>query len=142
MIVVDTNVIAYLYLTGERSAQAEQALVRDPDWAAPLLWRSEFRSVLALYVRRALLSLQDAQEIMDEATGLMQDREYETTSHRVLSWVAESTCSAYDCEFVALAQDLGVPLVTVDRQILGQFPTLAISLDAFAGTPSRRSSGF
>ena len=44
---------------------------------------------------------------------------------------AASTCSAYDCEFVALAQNLGAPLVTVDRQILSQFPEIAVSLDAF-----------
>ena len=83
------------------------------------------------YVRRDLLSLQGAQQIMDEATNLRRDREYTVTSLQVLNLVAASTCSAYDCEFVALAQDLGVPLVTVDRQILNQFPTLAISLDSF-----------
>jgi predicted nucleic acid-binding protein len=133
MIVVDTNVIGYLYLADERSIQAEQALLKDSEWAAPLLWRSEFRNVLTLYMRKELLSLQDAQQIMDEATSLMQDREYEITSLQVLNLVAIGTCSAYDCEYVALAQDLGVPLVTVDKQILSQFPTLAISLDAFIG---------
>ena len=133
MIVVDTNIIGYLYLTSERSTQAEQALLKDPEWAAPLLWRSELRNVLALYMRKDLLSLQDAQQIMDEATSLMQDREYEIASLQVLNLVAASTCSAYDCEFVSLAQDLGVPLVTVDRQILNQYPTLAVSLDAFIG---------
>ena len=131
MIVVDTNVIGYLYLTSERSTQAEQALLKDPEWAAPLLWRSELRNVLALYMRKELLSLYDAQQIMDEATRLMQGGEYASSSLHVLNLVAASTCSAYDCEFVALAQDLGVPLVTVDRQILNQFPNLAISLGSF-----------
>jgi predicted nucleic acid-binding protein len=63
MIVVDTNIIGYLYLTSERSRQAEQALRQDPQWAAPLLWRSEFRNVLALYLRRKILSLDIAQQI-------------------------------------------------------------------------------
>lgn len=45
MIVVDTNVIVYLYMTGDYSAQAEQALLKDPLWVAPPLWRSEFRNV-------------------------------------------------------------------------------------------------
>jgi predicted nucleic acid-binding protein len=131
MIVVDTHVIAYLYLTGEHSPQAEKALQKDVQWAAPVLWRSEFRNVLALYIRKEILSLEDAARIMDDAIALMQDGEYEVTSHQVLQLVAGSSCSAYDCEFVALAHDLQVPLVTVDKKILEQFPGDAISLDEF-----------
>ena len=131
MIVVDTNVIGYLYLTGERSGQAEQALRKDPRWAAPLLWRSELRNVLALYLRRGHLSPDTAQQIVYEATSLMLGREYNVTSPHVLDLVAASNCSAYDCEFAALALDLGVPLVTVDQQVLHQFPTTAESLDDF-----------
>jgi predicted nucleic acid-binding protein len=132
MIVVDTNVIAYLYLTGERSGQAEQALRKDAEWAAPLLWRSEMRNVLAQYVRRKQLTSAEAQQIMMEATRLMQHREYAVTSESVLSLAASSNCSAYDCEFVALAMDLNVPLVTTDRQILSAFADIAIPLDDFA----------
>lgn len=135
MIVVDTNIISYLYLTSDRSVQAEQALIRDSQWVAPLLWRSEFRSVLALYIRRGLLAIDDALEIMNEAVGLMQGHEYDVDSRRVLSLVASSACSAYDCEFVALAEDLGVPLVTVDKGILSQFPRIVISLDSFVAPP-------
>jgi predicted nucleic acid-binding protein len=136
MIVVDTNIIGYLYLTGDRSFQAEQAFRKDPHWAAPLLWRSEFRNVLALYIRQRLLTLEDAHQIMDEAMGLLRDGEYEVASLRVLSLVASSSCSAYDCEFVALAQDLDVPLVTANQQILNQFPETCISLDVFVSLPS------
>lgn len=67
MIVVDTNVIAYLILPGDHTAAARTALRKDPEWAAPLLWRSEFRSILSLYIRRKLLSLQDALPFMQEA---------------------------------------------------------------------------
>ena len=131
MIIVDTNIIGYLFLTSDRSSQAERALRKDPVWAAPLLWRSEFRNVLALYLRQGLLLLEDTHQIMEEATRLMRGMEYEVASLRVLSLIASSTCSAYDCEFVALAQDLGVPLVTADRRILDQFPAASISLDTF-----------
>ena len=133
MIVVDTNIIGYLYLTNAHSTQAERALLKDPLWVAPLLWRSELRSVLTLYLRKKLLTLADAQQIMEEALHLMQDREYETASHQVLSLAAASTCSAYDCEFVALAKDLNVPLITVDRQVLNQFPDVATPLAEFIG---------
>ena len=131
MIVVDTNIIGYLYLSSPHSLQVQEAMLKDSQWAAPYLWRSELRNVLALYLRQSKLSLDDAQLIMDEALMLMRGREYTVASVSVMNLVAISTCSAYDCEFVALAQDLGVPLVTVDKQILNQFPDVAISLKTF-----------
>ena len=131
MIVVDTNIIGYLYLSGQRSAQVEIAYQKDPHWVAPLLWRSEFSNVLALYLRQRQLSLDEALKIMDEAEGLMAGAEYRLPARQVLALCPQSRCSAYDCEFVALAKDLNVPLVTVDRRILREFPQIAISLDNF-----------
>jgi len=133
MIVVDTNIIGYLYLSSEQSIRVEAALRRDPEWCAPLLWRSELRNVLAFYVRKSLLSLSEAQQIMEAAIQRIQGREYEIVSHQVLALAAESTCSTYACEFVALAKDLDVRLVTTDKQILTQFPNVALSLDQFTG---------
>jgi predicted nucleic acid-binding protein len=133
MIVADTNVIGYLYLASPHARQAEQALLKDANWAAPLLWRSEFRNVLAMYIRKHWLSLEASQQIMTEALGLMEDQEYEVDSDQVLKLVTLSRCSAYDCEFVALAQELGVSLVTVDRQLLRDFPKVATSLATFVG---------
>jgi predicted nucleic acid-binding protein len=46
----------------------------------------------------------------------------------VLQLVSTSRCTSYDCEFVAAAQQLGVPLITEDRAILAAFPDLAQSL--------------
>ncbi len=131
MIVVDTNIIAYLYLESERSSQAEGLLEKDTQWSAPLLWRSEFRNVLALYIRKKIISLEEAQEIMREALMLMKGREYEVATFNVLELVASSECSAYDCEFVVLADDLRTTLVTVDKKILKEFPRIAISLDEY-----------
>jgi predicted nucleic acid-binding protein len=131
MIVVDTNIIGYVYLGSDRSTQAEQVLFRDAEWAAPILWRSELRNVLAKYIRNQWLSLEDAAQVMDEAIALMREREFEVSSSQVLSLAALSNCSAYDCEFVALAQALEVPLVTVDRQVLKHFSETAVSLEDF-----------
>ena len=134
MIVVDTNLIGYLFLASDRSALAERALRKDPEWAAPLLWRSEMRNVLAQVVRRSLLGLEDAQRIMDAAADLMSGREYQVASDSVLRLAAASGCSAYDCEFVSLARDLGVILVTADQQLLRAFPDTAVGLEAFCGS--------
>jgi predicted nucleic acid-binding protein len=131
MIVVDTNIIGYLYLTSDHSVKAERALLKDSRWAAPLLWRSEFRNVLAQYIRKNILSVEDANRIMEEALSLLHGCEYESPSLQVLGLVAESICSAYDCEFIALARDLNIPLVTLDKQLINQFPNDTISLDEF-----------
>jgi predicted nucleic acid-binding protein len=133
MIVVDTNIIGYLYLTSEYSSLVEQVLLKDPHWIAPLLWRSELRNVLALYIRKKILSLPESHQVMEEALHLMQDQEFEVTSHQILDLVAASTCTTYDCEFIALAKDFDIPLITNDRQILNQFPDIAISPKAFIG---------
>jgi predicted nucleic acid-binding protein len=61
----------------------------------------------------------------------MRAGEYTVSSQQIMTLVAQSPCSAYDCEFVALAMDLQVPLVTVDQQILGSFPTRSVSLSGF-----------
>lgn len=131
MIIVDTHLIGYLYLKSEYAQHVERALRQDADWAAPLLWRSEFCNVLALYLRKRWLSLGQIQQIMAAALALMDGREYEVDSHHVLRLVATSNCSAYDCEFVALAQELGVSLVTMDKQILKDFPEVAVPLAAY-----------
>lgn len=131
MIAVDTNVIAYLLIPGDRTPQARTALEKDPDWVAPPLWRSEFRNALALYLRQGQTTLSRTLQRMQEAEFLMQGREHAVISSQVLSLVAGSRCSAYDCEFVALAQTLNIALVTLDSRILTEFPATAISLDEF-----------
>lgn len=130
MIVVDSNVLAYLYLPGEFTAAAEDLLERDPEWAAPLLWRSEFRNILAGYLRRGSLSFEQASALQSEAERLLAGLEYEVDSRGVLDLVRGSDCSAYDCEFVALAERLGTKLVTMDGKILRAFPKVAVALAA------------
>ncbi len=131
MIVVDTNLLVYLHVHGQRTAQAEAVFRRDSDWVAPILWRSEFRNTLAGLVGRRALALEDALRIVAEAERVMAAREYTVASQQVLVLAARSRCSAYDCEFVSLAQDLGVPLVTADRGVLAAFPGVAVEPAAF-----------
>lgn len=131
MIIVDTNIIAYLYLTTDYTPYVEELLVKEPIWAAPYLWRSELRNVLALYIRKELISYGHAVQIQNEAELLMAENEFRVSSIDVLTLANESSCSAYDCEFVALAQDLKTALVTTDKKILSEFPSIAKSLQQF-----------
>lgn len=130
MIVVDSNVLAYLYLPGEYTAAAEALLERDADWAAPILWRSEFRNILAGYMRRKALSFEQANSLQREAESLLEGAEFEVESMAVLELVRDSDCSAYDCEFIALAMKLDTKLVTMDQKLLRAFPQRTIALSA------------
>jgi predicted nucleic acid-binding protein len=128
VIVVDTNVLAYLYLPSAHTARAEALLQHDAEWAAPVLWRSEFRNILAGYLRRNTLTLDQARAVQAEAEGLMAGNEHDVDSGRVLELVRDSDCSAYDCEFIALALTLGVKLITMDAKLLKTFPKHAVPL--------------
>ena len=108
MIVVDTNVICYRWMSSPNSAAAETALAKDPHWIAPLLWRSEFRNIVALAIRKKAITIHAAEKIMRKAEASFER-----------------------CEFVALADGERVQLVTADRQILREFPEIAISLHEF-----------
>ena len=128
MIVVDTNVVAYLYLPGQHTEAAESLLEQDPEWAAPILWRSEFRNILAGYLRRKSLTFDQVCNLQREAESLLEGLEFEVDSSVVLQLVRDSRCSAYDCEFVALAMKLDTGLVTMDGKLLSAFPERAKSL--------------
>ena len=128
MIVVDSNILAYLYLPGEYSANAEALLQRDPEWAAPLLWRSEFRNILAGYLRRGTLTFEQVTALQEEAEALLEGAEFAVNSISILELVRDSNCSAYDCEFIALAKRLDTKLVTMDSKVLRAFPEHAVSL--------------
>jgi len=141
VIVVDTNLIGYLHLAGPNAELAERVLRQDPDWAAPILWRSEMRNVLALYLRQGLLTLDQALAVMDAASDVMRHGEYEVASHAVLRLAQQSRCSAYDCEFVALAEDLRTRLVTSDKKLLAAFPELAVSPQAFSAQDPTNPDG-
>lgn len=130
MIVVDTNVVAYLFLPGDFSARADAWLRHDRDWAAPLLWRSEFRNVLGGCLRRKQLGFDKACLIQREAQALLFGNEHEVDSQHVLELVRDSDCSAYDCEFVSAAMRLGVKLLTADSRLLKSFPQQTLAFAA------------
>ena len=127
-IVVDTNVLAYYWLPGAHTETAIRLRRATDLWYAPKLWRSEFRNVLAGFLRRGSLSLAQAQATMQAAEAALADCERDVPSTRVLDFVSQSNCSAYDCEFIALAAAMNIPLVTEDRRVLSGFPAIAVPM--------------
>lgn len=131
MIVTDTNLIAYFAIRDANSELADAVFETDPVWVAPLLWRSELRSTLVKYIRHAGMSLEAALVALRLTEEIIGGREYRVSSEKILELAMQTDCTAYDCEYVALAQDLGVPLVTADKQVLCAFPKIAVSLEKF-----------
>ena len=132
MIVADSNALAYLTIRSEFSALAEAVFAVDACWAAPLLWLSEYRNTLAKYIQHRGMTMESALLSLRSAEEVIGGREYKVSSEKVLELVKNSGCTAYDCEYVALAQDLKVPLLTTNQQLLRAFPKTAVSLEKFA----------
>ena len=130
MIVVDSNVIAYCWIHGERTNAAHRLRRLDADWHAPVLWRSELRNILAGYQRDGSLDGQQVRQIMAAAEAGLAGREHHVPSERVIRVTETGRLSAYDAEFVALAEILDVALVTEDRAILSAFPGRAMNVEA------------
>lgn len=134
MIVADTNLIAYLVFAGDRTATTRAVWIKDSDWWAPTFWRSEFRNALALYVRRGHYTIDEAPALMKAAEDMPRGREHPVASEPVPRLAERCGCTAYDCEFVHVAQSLGVPLVTSDKKLLQAFPQVAVAMEEFAAS--------
>ena len=127
MIVIDSNIIAYLMIPSDRTKEIEKLLLKDSEWITPLLWRSEFRNILTLYMKQSQMSLILAEQTIARAENLLSEREYGFLSSDVLVLTYEKSLSAYDAEYVVLAINFGVPLITVDKKLLKEASEYAVS---------------
>lgn len=128
MIVVDTNILAYLYLPGPHANACQRLLQHDSEWAAPSLWRSEFCNTLLLYLRKKLISRKYCAEAISAATALIGRHSFTPNANEVIELAMASDCTAYDCEFIAVARSLATILVTEDKALLRAFPKDAMTM--------------
>lgn len=141
MIVVDAMILAYAIIEVPGQTPAVNRLLdQDLVWGAPTLWRSELRNVLLQYVRAVAgdqsgttLTLDDARRKMQVAETLMGDRTFEVDSASVLEEAASTGFSAYDSEYVVLAKELKVSLVTTDGEVLRGVPDVAVRPENVGG---------
>jgi predicted nucleic acid-binding protein len=131
VIVADANLLIALVGHTADTTIADDILRLRPRWHAPTLWRSEVANALVHYVRRKTFTLRGAQEHWNALATIIADREHAPDPHRVLALAANSGCTAYDSEYVATAEELSLPLVTSDREVLRAFPRMALSPKSF-----------
>ncbi len=131
MIVVDTNIISYLMIPNDKYNQLADALFqKDGKWSSPALWRHEFLSVLSIYLRQNLIDAAGCKSIFREAVDLVVSKPI-SDSDRVFDIIEGSSLSAYDCEFVALAIENNLPLITEDKKVIREFPHVAFSMNRY-----------
>jgi predicted nucleic acid-binding protein len=137
MIVIDTNVLAYLLIEGDRTAETQALRLADPDWRSDPFLLVEFSNLLATQVKAQALSAAQAEALLE--TAAQQIAEWIEAPHEeVLALAIDRQISAYDARFIACARRLGTPLVTEDSRLRAATPGLSVSIaEAVAGVPTR-----
>ncbi len=136
MIVADTNLIAQLILSLDQTSRAQAIYRIDSDWRMPQLWRHEFLNVLASYLRFDRVPIATLQTAWERAQRLFEDSDSDVDMLHVLQLAGERNISAYDAQYLALAQGLGATLITEDRKLLRAAPREAVSMKQYiAGRP-------
>lgn len=115
-VVVDASaVVAALVDAGSDGRWAESELARE-GLAAPHLMPVEAANILRRAVLAGDLSADIAALAHDDLVHLRVDLfPYEPHAQRV--WQLRDNLTAYDAWYVALAEDLGIPLVTLDQRL-------------------------
>jgi len=129
VIVVDTNILAYLLIEGDQTVKVRQLLDRDPHWVAPSFWRIEFLNVLLKYARHQSLAPKPVKDIWEASFHLSQLREESVEAGKALDLALKHKITGYDALFVTLAQNLKTVCVTEDKALRKAVPHLTISLD-------------
>jgi predicted nucleic acid-binding protein len=94
-------------------------------------WRSEFRGALVGHIRAGELTSAQAHGAYERATAVIGGREHLISTAHLLDLSEGNRITAYDLEFVLLARELGVQLVTFDKEVLTEFPAVAVHPNAF-----------
>jgi predicted nucleic acid-binding protein len=129
MQVVDTNIIAYLLLQGDRTTAARALLAKDPDWHSDSFVLVEFCNVLATMVRARLLASGRARDALSKAEQIIEPGLHPASHGTSLARAEEFAVSVYDARFLVVAQVLGARLVTEDAKLRRAAPALTQSLE-------------
>lgn len=131
MIVVDTNIVAYALIEGPHTSLARDVWFLDPDWRVPDLCRHEYLSVLTNYARAGHINPDKARRLWLEAEQLLAPLVRPANMPLSLEVAIKQNVSAYDAQFIALAQELGAVCVTEDRRLRKAFPRFTRSMREF-----------
>jgi predicted nucleic acid-binding protein len=131
MSVVDASVLVE-YLTGGEHVQAARRAIGRERWVwAPALIDAEVGNALRRQVRAEEISARKAGAAIEDFLEMRLQR----VPHRSLvdrAWQLRDNISFYDALYVALAEGLGAPLLTLDKR-LTRAPGLRAEIELVAG---------
>jgi predicted nucleic acid-binding protein len=133
MIVVDSNILAYLLIEGTKTRDARALLERDADWHSDAFALVELTDILVTALRVGQLDSGRATVALAEAQSLIEPGLHYVAHVEALALAERYRVSAYDARYLGVAQSLGLPLVSEDRRLRKAAPALTRSLaDALA----------
>lgn len=117
--VLDASVaLAWAFAEDEsNTAQAALARLRTDEAVAPALWWFEVRNTLVIGERRGRVTEADTAAFLGEIArlGIAIDRAPHELD--VLAMARQHRLTVYDAPYLELAQRLGAPLATLDREL-------------------------
>lgn len=128
MIVADTNVTAYLMVAGNQTSAAQRLFEIDNLWVMPSVWPHEFLNVMATYAKAGGLQPARCLEIWRQAYDQFKRRIFPVNYDAALELAILNSISAYDAQFVQLASEWQIPLISEDRRLREKFPGVAVSI--------------
>jgi len=134
MIVVDTNIIAPLYMRSARSDAVTELFARDAVWRTEPLALIELSNVLITYERARYITAATARDCLNRAAAFLQPQLFRVSHQAALDAALRYGTTAYDARFLALAQQLGQRLVTEDAKLRAAAPRLTQSLSQALAT--------
>lgn len=131
MIVIDANILIYALIECDNSRLIPQLREKDADWRTTELCRHEILNVLTTYQRRGVLSLAQCRELLSYANQFLAQAQCEVNFAASLDTAAKHGISGYDAQYVALATNLSIPLISEDRKVRQAVPEIVMSMQQF-----------
>jgi predicted nucleic acid-binding protein len=128
MLVIDTNIIAPLYVRSARTDAVTKLFAQDQIWRTEPLALIELSNLLITYERARYITAATARDCLDRAAAFLQPNLFRVSHQAALDAALRYGTTAYDARFLALAQQLNTPLVTEDAKLRAAAPALTRSL--------------
>lgn len=131
MIVVDSNIVVYFLVAGQRTPVARALFECDPDWLMPELLPHELLNILANLFRQGYLNEHQCQSAWQKGCEMVEGCLAQLDMEAALGLALKHQISGYDAQYVELARSRKLPLVTEDGEILMKFPKIALNMTDF-----------